>query len=795
MTDRRGARFDNLVRWIRSIRVWLLVAGIASIAYSQYLMETRVPLADPNPAADQWNIAYKLEIVNYENVVTALPYFFGGALLCALFGLPKAWKKPLEEGTRLEVRGEAAGWKSQLPKVIIGLALFAFLLFRLSRHQYEPIHPFLWMIALGLFTHAFWKLDDRARNSPPLGFQTADLFWLTVLLILGFGICAFALSDIPVFIVPDEGSFWETARAIAQRELHPPIFDSGVYTFPVASSIFQGWVLRLFGADLWGWRFSSVIPAVLTVIPLYLLAKLWFGRVTAVAAGVLMLANPYFIAFARLGYNNSQALFPVTLGMYFFAVAARKGSLFYLWLAGLTAGFGFYTYFSAWLGMVTLTFGLLALWATKTVNLKRMLLMLGVLWAAWTVVFAPRIAYTASGPLTEGLVYKIVESGFINAFYGRAYYDETALTATNPLIQLGDDHTIFYEPGIYGELLYRGTVRTFFAMFNPFIVHEHFLNSGLAGVITPIFFLIGLVLSLRRLRQLRFALPLIWLTGGMLFLSILNTFPPRHTHMVSIIPGLALVSAIGLTAAAESLAESALTRFPRLKSLVQTILVAAVTLTAIHFGFHRYFTRMPVDYPASFEDIASWLAWRTEEPVDLVYLGEAQVPHRVEYLVKSKMVPHNYKTALISEFSPQTDLDPNRPTLIFVDSPNAADFPLKDLPLPGLGEPAAYKYRDEYIIGFATTNTDIDLTPKVGMDAGLDSLRTAPVRYILFTLTAFLIILAVILLLKTTAFLQKEFLLEIGRPPAKTDSNPDNGKAEFNFHLRIRIPPRRRTPR
>lgn len=777
-----------------SVRVWLLIAGIASIVYSQYLMETRVPLADPNPAAETWNVVHKLEIVNYENVVTALPYFFGGAFLCALFGLPTAWKKPLEERSRLEVRGEAADWKSQFPKVIIGLALIAFLLLRLSGHQYEPIHPILWLVAIGLFTHAIWKLDSNARSGASLGIDTADLFWLTVLLILGFGICAFALSDIPVFIVPDEGSFWETARAIAQRELHPPIFDSGVYTFPVASSIFQGWVLRLFGVDLWGWRFSSVIAAVLTVIPLYLLTRLWFGRAAAVTACVMIVANPYFLAFSRMGYNNSQALLPVTLAVLFFAVAARKGSLFYLWLAGLTAGFGFYTYFSAWLGMVTLTLGILALWAAKTVNLKRMLVMLGVLWAAWTVVFGPRLAYTASGPLTEGLVYKIVESGFVNAFYGRAYYDESALSAATPLIQLGEDHTIFYEPGIYGELLYRSTVRTFLAMFNPYIVHEHFLNSGLSGVISPVFFLIGLVLSLRKVKQLRFALPLLWLTGGMLFLSILNTFPPRHTHLVSIIPSLALIAAIGLTAAAESLTELIFSNRPRLRTFAQTTLFTATALAVIYFGFHRYFTRMPVDYPAAFEDIASWLAWRTEEPVDLVYLGEAQVPHRVEYLVKSKMVPHNYKTALISEFSPQTDLDPNRPTLLFVDSPNAADFPLGDLSLPGFSQPAVYKYRDEYIIGFATTNADLDLSPKVGTDAGLDSLTTAPVRYILFTLTAFLIILAVILLLKTTAFSQKEFLLEIGQPPSNT-SNADNGKPEFNFHLRIRIPPRRRTPR
>jgi 4-amino-4-deoxy-L-arabinose transferase-like glycosyltransferase len=783
-----------LFQRITAFRRWLLVAGMAAICYSQYLMENRFPLGDPNPAAENWNVVHKLEIVNYENVVAAFPYLVGGAVLCALFCVPISWKKPFENWSRRAAAAEQTDRQVQIIKVIIGLALFTLLLIQLSRHQYEPIHPILWLAAIGLFTHAVWKLDGNARNGPSLGIDTADFFWLTVLLTLGFAIGAFALNDIPVYIVPDEGSFWETARAIAQKELHPPVFDSGVYTFPVASSIFQGWVLRVFGVNLWGWRFSSVIAAVLTVIPLYLLTRLWFGRTTGVTACVLMVANPYFLAFARMGYNNSQALFPVTLAILFFAIAARKGSLFYLWLAGLTAGFGFYTYFSAWLGMVVLSLGVFVIWAYREVKLRRALVMLGVLWAAWTVVFAPRLAYTVSGPLTEGLVYKIVESSFFNAFYGRAYYDESALSATTPLIQLGEDQTIFYNPGIYGELLYRSTVRTFLAMFNPYIVSEHFLNSGLSGVISPVFFLIGLVLSLRQVKQLRFALPLLWITGGMLLLSILNTFPPRHTHLVSIIPSLALVSAIGLTAAAESLAELTFAHRSRLKTFAQMTLVTATALAVIYFGFHRYFTRMQVDYPAAFEDIASWLAWRTEEPLDLIYLGETEVPHRVEYLVKSKMVLHTYKTHLLSEFSPQTDLDANNPTIIFVDSPNAETFPLQDLSLPGFGEPVTFKYRDEYITGFALTNTDVDLSPKVGTDAGLDSLTTAPVRYVLFTLVAILILLGVLLILKTKAWSQKEFLLEIGQAPSNAGNDTDAGKVEFNFHLRIRIPPRKRTP-
>lgn len=786
--------FQKLIREILPARWWLLVAGIASIGYSQYLMETRVTQGDPLPAADRWNAIHKLEIINYENVVYALPYFLCGTILCGIFAMPDSWKKSFANWSSNWFAHGIINWRPQSTKIIIGIALFVFLLFRLSKHQYEQTFPFIWVLAIWLFTYSIWKTDNNAKSISALDFHLGDFFWIILLLIFGFAICSFALNDLPVHIIPDEGSFWETASALARKEIHPGLFDSGVYTFPIASSYFQAWILRIFGINFWSWRFASIIPAVATLIPLYLLAKLWFGRTTAITACVMMLANPYFISFSRMGYNNSQSLFPVTLCIFFFALAVRKGSYFYLWLAGLTVGLGFYTYFATWLGLVVLCFGVVYLWIRKDLNFKQAIVVLGVMIVAWAVVFAPRFAYTASGPLNEGLIYKILETNFVNVFYGRAYYDEAALSRAMPLIHLGGDHTIFYEPVIYGELFYRGVVRTFLALFNPYIVFEHFLNTGLSGVITPIFFLIGLALSLRSLKQLRFALLMIWLVSGMLFLSIVGAFPPRHTHMVSIIPCLALIAGAGLNATVKSLTEAASSQQTRIRSFILATLMTAVLGATAYFGFHRYYTRMLIDYPPLFEDTVSWLAWRTEEPLEIIYLSETQVPHRVEYLINARMIPHTYRSILISEFSSETDLRGNYPTIIFVDIPHADSFPLQEYSLGGFGEPVTYKYKDDYIAGYAVTNTDIDLNPKVGIADGINSLVNTPVRYVLSGLFLLLIPTLILILQKTNGWPRKEFLLEIGRRESEYEQNTDSqkeDKPEFDFHLRIRIPPRK----
>jgi hypothetical protein len=110
-----------------------------------------------------------------------------------------------------------------------------------------------------------------------------------------------------------------------------------------------------------------------------------------------MIANPYFLSFARLGYNNSQSLLPLTLCIYFFALAARNGSYFYLWLSGLVAGFGFYTYSATWLGPVVIGLATLYLWLLKAFNWKHTLIILGIVLFGWSVAFLPRVAYVASG--------------------------------------------------------------------------------------------------------------------------------------------------------------------------------------------------------------------------------------------------------------------------------------------------------------------------------------------------------------------------------------------------------------
>ncbi|MGB7873144.1 MAG: glycosyltransferase family 39 protein, partial [Anaerolineales bacterium] len=501
-----------------------------------------------------------------------------------------------------------------------------------------------WIYILAVQTFLFYRREKTVGADLSPNIARIDMLWMAGLFFAGLGMGVFALNDVPNIMIPDEGAFWETARAIATGDLKPDFFAFGVYTFPVASSIFQGWVMRLVGVDLWGWRFASVLAGTLTVIPLYLLAREWFDRRVAVLAALIMLTSPYYLSFARIGYNNSQALFPVVLCLYLWSLGYKRASSLYYWLAGIAAGVGFYTYPAAWLGLVTVTIVMMSFTIMRRIQIRQALSAIAIFVAAVIATALPRIVYGGSSDNPEPLFYKMVETSFVSDFYGRAYYSPEELHPQGDGHLLGSNE-IFYAPDVYAELLTRSTVRTLAALVDPFIVSEHFITTNFAGgFLTAIGLVLGLSLSLRTLKQTRSILLLTWLGSGLFFLSIIAAFPPRHTHLVTIIPALALLSAVGFVTSVDTFAnELQKKRGSAIIAWGQTALIVFISGAIVISGVRGYFTVMPERNPPLFEDIVSWIAWRNEQPLTIVFVGtDAERPHRVQYHVDTLMVLHKY---------------------------------------------------------------------------------------------------------------------------------------------------------
>ncbi len=592
------------------------LAGLLLLISGQIRIASDVmPSAPPTKLAVWLTDKIHLAIPTIDNVLNGLPYLAAGALLL-FFSLRKLRLLPAETPLPAEIAADARALRALWPWLAGSLGLFAILLWQINRLDDSGIMVAEWMIAplLALIAAAAWDRQREVNLSPRIG--RADLQWMLGLFLLTLVIGVYRLQGLPDSLMGDEGSFWTAARDIAKGQIAPPVFANGVYTFPVLSSVGQAWALRLFGVDLWGWRFSSVLAGALTVFPLYLLARDAFDRKVAVAANFALAFSPYFLAFARLGYNNIQALFITTLALYWLYLGARRYSMFYLLLAGCAAGFGFYTYFAARTTIVIALLFIAALWLTRRMKFRHavlagLLLMLGLALTA-----GPHFAYNRIHD-PNGAVFKIFESLFFNTFNGRLFFSEEELTEVAPLFKIANNE-LFYHPRLYLILLARGLLRTLLVFQKPWLISEHFIASPLAGTIGVIFYLVGGGAMFKRLKEPRGLLMGLWFVVVIFSLSILNTVPPRHTHMVNIIPLLALFIGIGANILTNACA-AALPRLARRKSSLLALSIAVFSLG----GFYDYFVRMPARYAPQPDQIISWASLYARDE-KLIYLYENQ---------------------------------------------------------------------------------------------------------------------------------------------------------------------------
>lgn len=583
-------------------KIYALLLGVVLISVGQGLM--REPQLNPHfqPLAnivEHWNTSLYLSLNNPFNTLMGLFLIVLGAAIYGWTLISPNHKPSPPEILTSGIQRE--NWRKSVPLLAVSLGIFILILIQLANHQYSKLLFWGWLAAIFILTYLFWKNEHRSD----ILFSQLDIALMMILFGFAVFVGSFLLNDLPAGWIADEGPFWTTARSIALGELDPSFFDTGVFTFPIASSILQGWIMRWAGVDLWGWRFTSVLPAAATTIPLYLLAKELFDRRVAIAASMFMATSTYFLCFARLGYNNSQTLFPVTLCIYFLVIGFRKNNFFYIWLAGIAAGFGFYTYFAAWLGLVVLVIVAAGVWLISRKKLITGLLPAAVSLTGALVVLLPRIVYGLSSDTPVVLHYKIWETGPINSFYGKSVFGDERIAQANTTTI--DNVEIFYDPQLYGILLLRGIIRSATILFDPMDYKDHQIIMGLAGKYTSLFFVVGLAYLFANFRRFQYAVPLIWFLAGFFFLGALSSLPPRPTHMVAMIPVLALITGAGLVYMMDTFFHDNSEEIRSTQSIKRMMMISIVGAVTI-LGLFQYFYMNPIFYfSPNQDDYISWL--------------------------------------------------------------------------------------------------------------------------------------------------------------------------------------------
>lgn len=577
-----------------------------------------------------------LAIPSIDNVLYGLPLLLAGGVLLgmALRHIPLL---PVERDFNADQPFEPRKLSRAWPWLTIGGGLFITLLLRLNVEGFYPFQAPMLIASLLMVAIAFAAWDRRRgiHLSPQVSRQ--DLLWMLLVVTAGLVTGTYRLQGMPDGLIGDEGNFWGIAKAIATGEFEPSVFAVGVYTFPVFSSILPAWFIRIFGVSLWGWRLSSVLTGLLTVPPLYLLARELFNRKTAIAASFVLIASPYFMAFSRLGYNNIQALFVTTLALYWLYLGLKRKSSLYLYLAGCAAGLGFYVYFAARMAVVIALLFILSVWIGRKIKFREAGFATGMLLAGFFLLTIPHYVYGLShDPIA--LSYKTFESLFFNTFNGLQFYPEEELYAVAPPFEINGNQ-LFYHPRIYLELLARGFIRSMLAFQKPWLISEHYIAFPLAGSMGALFYAAGLGWALLAARQPRSQLILLWFFVNALGLSTFNTVPPRHTHMVALIPALALLTAIGV----QIIANGAAATVKKLRGFRVVLLAFLLALIGLG-GLYDYFIKMPPVYRPHPDQIVLWtglgvkdeaLVYVYTNPVEKEFIPTMVQPFRPGILVEA----------------------------------------------------------------------------------------------------------------------------------------------------------------
>lgn len=727
---------SRILQFLKSIRVSVpqwhsrLIFGLIIALIGQSTLrssEWNQAFTGAHRILEEWNEAYYLSFEYPFNVLTGIFLILLAIFLFSKFLSTEHHSFPISlTGFSLET---LALWRRSLPWVSLSLGIYAIAMWQIANHQSSPIWAWMWFAALGIFTFLIWKHE---HNNTPIATIT-DWIWILSLFAFAIAVGAYLLNDFPAGWIADELPFWGTAKDIATGKLNPSFFDFGVFTFPVASSFLQAWIMSWAGIDFWGWRFASVIPAACTVVPLYLLARELFDRQIAVLASILMVVNPYFLAFARLGYNNSQSLFPVTLAVYFLVIGLKHKNRFFLWLAGISAGLGFYTYFAAWLGLVLLVLVFLSFFLRYPTDRLENTKLLALVIVGALAVMLPRILYGLSSDTASTLHYKIWETGPINTFYGKMVFGEEAIIQTQPFKIAGIE--VFYDIQLYAFLFLRGVLRTFAVLFDPIGYSDHQVFFGLTGIGSSLFFIAGLGVLFSNFKKFNYFLPALWFFAGFFFLGVLASIPPRPTHMVAIIPALALVSAIGLAACIHSLTPESV--------LAKRIAAISITSIIVLSSLFQFYFLVPYAFaPANEDDYISWLGRQIPEPANLYLIDHIASTRNPKDETLKKLTQHQITSLTIEDLSTNTTQPQNWDHFVAFISPRNGRIFAEQLSgqIPGSVVQIAYA-PGKRLRGFIVTDMKINTEMEIGFRYGIMDLWNSPARSLILICVAGILLL------------------------------------------------------
>ncbi len=455
--------------------------------------------------------------------------------------------------------GRLAGYWRQNYDFVIAFLLAHFSLIA-ALAGYYSIPQYFWA-GLLLLALAFGNLLRYFRRVNPIYWIVSAALVLSTLHINGWW----------TSVIGDDFGFHDLARQLAERtsllDLGNNLFNAkGLFdTHPLFTSYVQAVFVRFLGHDSFGWRFSNVYLCAAGAALFYLFLRNFVVERVALIAAVFLAVSHYVMSFSKIGYNNLQALFVLSLNLCVAAWALRsKRPLAYAALGAALASC-FYSYPAA---LYVLPYPVLLLLLYDPPRSRATL-------GRWAVMLS----------VLAMVIYPL----FLQSVYWRTKIDGTIFNRAD-LVQ----STSVVVQHFVVNFLYSA----FSFLYIP--QETHYVSSSFVDPLTGVLASIGMLLLLKQSWRQRFAaFGVIGFLGMVISAGTTHDrdFPPV-TRMFLILPWLALFAAYGLVWIEERLKNLGVFSPRVMASLASVLLVAMTGLNlyqAYDLSYYRFAGRAQIE--------------------------------------------------------------------------------------------------------------------------------------------------------------------------------------------------------
>jgi len=428
-----------------------------------------------------------------------------------------------------------------------------------------------------------------------------EFFWLIIIILLTIFLRLYRLTEIPPGLTGDEAWTGLDAIEILKRGYIGPYIPVHAWGQMAGYLYYQAFVFKIFGVSFFSLRLGGAIIGILTIIAFYFLAKLFFDKKISLLITFLFSVSHWHLHFSHMAFFLIAVPFFSITSFYFLIKGFKTKKLIFFILGGISLGLGLNTYFSfASSALAIIIFIVYKLWTEK---FNKKVLVGSLVFIIFSfIIFLPLGTYILKNP---------------DIFWGRH-------PLTNPFV--GENRKELEIK--YGEIsnfkIFTLNVKKTLLMFhyqgdNSAI--NNLPNQPMLDKVTGILMLIGLFFALKKAKQEKQFLALIWFLMA-LVPGFLTSGAPNARRTIDTLPPIFLFAGLGLETMKMSLKN--LFSYKNFKRFIFILLSLILIVFPLWENLNIFFNKYPKEPQTKF-----WFAYDQVKMCE--YLNSHYLNHYVYF--------------------------------------------------------------------------------------------------------------------------------------------------------------------